>query len=82
MSYTKHSKLVYIDKIKETKAMLLIFQLALFGLIALSFLLVIGVPVVLATPDGWVENKGTVFSGIGLWFLLVFAVGILNSFVV
>jgi photosystem II PsbZ protein len=62
--------------------MLLIFQLALFGLIALSFLLVIGVPVVLATPDGWVENKGTVFSGIGLWFLLVFAVGILNSFVV
>jgi photosystem II PsbZ protein len=82
MRYTKHSKLVYIDKIKETKAMLLIFQLALFGLIALSFLLVIGVPVVVATPDGWVENKGTVFSGIGLWFLLVFAVGILNSFVV
>jgi len=82
MRYTKHSKLVYIDKIKETKAMLLIFQLALFGLIALSFLLVIGVPVVLATPYGWVENKGTVFSGIGLWFLLVFAVGILNSFVV
>ena len=82
MRYTKHSKLVYIDKIKETKAMLLNFQLALFGLIALSFLLVIGVPVVLATPDGWVENKGTVFSGIGLWFLLVFAVGILNSFVV
>ncbi len=62
--------------------MLLIFQLALFALIVVSFLLVIGVPVVLATPDGWVENKRTVFSGIGLWFLLVFLVGILNSFVV
>jgi len=62
--------------------MLLIFQLALFAFIAMSFLLVIGVPVVLATPDGWVENKGTLFSAIGVWFLLVFAVGILNSFVV
>lgn len=62
--------------------MLLFFQLALFALIVVSFLLVIGVPVALATPDGWVENKRIVFSGIGLWFLLVFAVGILNSFVV
>jgi photosystem II PsbZ protein len=62
--------------------MLLLFQLAVLALIAVSFLLVIGVPVVFATPEGWVENKGTVFSAIGLWFLLVFAVGILNSFVV
>jgi photosystem II PsbZ protein len=62
--------------------MLLIFQLALFALIAVSFLLVIGVPVAFATPDGWTQNKGTLFSGIGIWFLLVFAVGILNSFVV
>ena len=62
--------------------MLLLFQLAVLALIAVSFLLVIGVPVVFATPEGWVENKGTVFSAIGFWFLLVFAVGILNSFVV
>nr|ATZ81802.1 photosystem II reaction center protein Z [Picochlorum sp. 'soloecismus'] len=62
--------------------MLLIFQLALFALVVVSFLLVIGVPVVFATPEGWSENKGTLFSGIGIWFLLVFAVGILNSFVV
>lgn len=62
--------------------MLLIFQLALFALIVVSFLLVIGVPVVFATPEGWSDNKGTLFSGIGIWFLLVFAVGILNSFVV
>ena len=59
-----------------------IFQLTLFALIAVSFLLVIGVPVAFASPDGWTQNKGTVFSGVGLWFFLVFAVGVLNSFVV
>lgn len=62
--------------------MTLLFQLALFAFVALSFLLVVGVPVVFASPDGWTENKRTVFSGLGLWVLLVFAVGILNSFVV
>jgi len=62
--------------------MLLIFQLSLFALVATSFLLIIGVPVTFASPNGWTENKGTVFSGIGLWFLLVFTVGILNSFVI
>ena len=62
--------------------MTLIFQLTLFAFIALSFLLVIGVPVVFASPDGWTENKGVVFSGLGLWLLLVFIVGVLNSFVI
>jgi photosystem II PsbZ protein len=62
--------------------MLLVFQLSLFALVATSFLLVIGVPVTFASPNGWTENKGTIFSGVGLWFLLVFAVGILNSFVI
>nr|YP_009367483.1 Z protein of photosystem II [Pseudoneochloris marina]ARK14502.1 Z protein of photosystem II [Pseudoneochloris marina] len=62
--------------------MTLVFQLTLFALIALSFLLVIGVPVVFASPNGWTDNKRVVFSGVGLWILLVFAVGILNSFVI
>jgi photosystem II PsbZ protein len=62
--------------------MTLLFQLTLFAFIALSFLLVIGVPVVFASPDGWSENKGVVFSGVGLWIFLVFLVGILNSFVI
>nr|YP_009106509.1 Z protein of photosystem II [Botryococcus braunii]AIT95348.1 Z protein of photosystem II [Botryococcus braunii]CZT54054.1 photosystem II protein Z [Botryococcus braunii Showa] len=62
--------------------MTLLFQLTLFAFIALSFLLVVGVPVVFASPDGWTENKGTVFSGLGLWLFLVFLVGVLNSFVV
>lgn len=62
--------------------MLLVFQLSLFALVAVSFLLVIGVPVTFASPNGWTDNKGTIFSGVGLWFILVFAVGILNSFVI
>jgi photosystem II PsbZ protein len=62
--------------------MLLVFQLTLFALIALSFLLVVGVPVAFASPEGWSQTKGLVLSGTGVWFLLVFAVGVLNSFVV
>ena len=64
----------------------LLFQLAVFSFIIFSFLLVIGVPVVFAYGDSsalsWTKNKTTLFTGIGLWFLLVFVVGILNSFVV
>nr|YP_764440.1 photosystem II protein Z [Stigeoclonium helveticum]Q06SC6.1 RecName: Full=Photosystem II reaction center protein Z; Short=PSII-Z [Stigeoclonium helveticum]ABF60180.1 Z protein of photosystem II [Stigeoclonium helveticum]QIZ74099.1 Z protein of photosystem II [Stigeoclonium sp. FACHB-2430] len=59
-----------------------IFQLTLFALILFSFVLVVGVPVVFALPNGWTENKRIVLSGLGLWILLVFVVGILNSFVV
>jgi photosystem II PsbZ protein len=59
-----------------------ILQLALFALILVSFALVVGVPVVFASPNGWSENKGTVFSALSLWLFLVFAVGIFNSFVV
>ena len=47
--------------------MTFIFQLTLFALIGLSFLLIVGVPVVFASPEGWTENKRTVFSGLGLW---------------
>ena len=62
--------------------MTLLFQLVLFALITVSFFLIVGVPVVFASPEGWTGNKGTVFSGLSLWVFLVFAVGILNSFVV
>jgi photosystem II PsbZ protein len=39
-----------------------ILQLALFALIVVSFALVVGVPVVFASPNGWTENKSFVFS--------------------
>lgn len=59
-----------------------ILQLALFALIVVSFALVVGVPVVFASPNGWTENKNVVFSGLSLWLLLVFTVGVFNSFVI
>ena len=59
-----------------------ILQLSLFALILVSFALVVGVPVVFASPNGWTENKSFVFSGWRGWLFLVFAVGIFNSFVI
>lgn len=61
--------------------MLIAFQLALLALVGLSFILVVGVPVVLASPEGWLSSKNTVFSGVSLWIGLVFLVGILNSLI-
>nr|QWW92499.1 photosystem II protein Z [Megaceros flagellaris] len=61
--------------------MTIAFQLAVFALITTSFLLVIGVPVVLASPDGWSSSKNAVFPGASLRIGLVFLVGILNSFI-
>nr|YP_009220444.1 photosystem II reaction center protein Z [Ulva fasciata]YP_009633164.1 photosystem II reaction center protein Z [Ulva lactuca]YP_009673126.1 photosystem II reaction center protein Z [Ulva mutabilis]YP_009927344.1 photosystem II reaction center protein Z [Ulva compressa]YP_010020498.1 photosystem II reaction center protein Z [Ulva gigantea]QXI88185.1 photosystem II protein Z [Ulva intestinalis]WVH39944.1 photosystem II reaction center protein Z [Ulva dactylifera]BBE21044.1 photosystem II r len=62
--------------------MTFIFQLTLFAFVSLSFILVVGVPVIFASPNGWTENKRVVFSGVGIWVLLVFALGVLNSFVI
>nr|YP_010044990.1 photosystem II protein Z [Blidingia minima]QPF96255.1 photosystem II protein Z [Blidingia minima]QUX32863.1 photosystem II reaction center protein Z [Blidingia minima] len=59
-----------------------IFQLTLLAFVAVSFLLVVGVPVIFALPNGWTERKNVVFSGVSVWFILVFAVGLLNSFIV
>nr|QHD45123.1 photosystem II reaction center protein Z [Codium fragile] len=61
--------------------MISIFQIIVLLFIFLSFLLVISVPVVFAYPNGWADNKNTLFSGLALWFFLLFLVGILNSFI-
>uniref|UniRef100_A0ACD6ATU5 Uncharacterized protein n=1 Tax=Avena sativa TaxID=4498 RepID=A0ACD6ATU5_AVESA len=61
--------------------MTIAFQLAVFALIATSSVLVISVPLVFASPDGWSNNKNVVFSGTSLWIGLVFLVAILNSFI-
>ena len=61
--------------------MTIAFQLAVFALSATSSILLISVPVVFASPDGWSSNKNIVFSGTSLWIGLVFLVGILNSLI-
>ncbi|MEH1795487.1 MULTISPECIES: photosystem II reaction center protein PsbZ [unclassified Nostoc] len=62
--------------------MTIIFQFALIGLVLLSFILVVGVPVAYATPQSWGESKKLIWVGSGVWIGLVFLVGLLNFFVV
>lgn len=86
MAQLKLDPLIYLNSNISTSFfhyfMTFIFQLTLFAFVAVSFGLVVSVPVIFASPNGWTENKGIIFSGVGLWFFLVFAVGILNSFVI
>ncbi|MGB6301646.1 MAG: photosystem II reaction center protein PsbZ [Rivularia sp. (in: cyanobacteria)] len=62
--------------------MTILFQIALIALVALSFVMVVGVPVAYATPQTWVESKRFLWIGSAAWFALVVVVGILNFFVV
>lgn len=62
--------------------LLLTFQISILALIALSFLLVIAVPVIFASPNGWNENKNFITLGVTAWALLVFIIGSLNYFVI
>jgi photosystem II PsbZ protein len=58
-----------------------ILQLALLALILVSFSLVVGVPVLFASPNGWGQSQGKrlVFFSLSIWILLVFLVGVFNS---
>ncbi len=63
-------------------SMSLIVQLLIFILIALSTILVIGIPVTFASPGQWAKSKNLVYTGSGLWAGLVIITGVINSFVV
>ncbi|NEQ28325.1 MAG: photosystem II reaction center protein PsbZ [Microcoleus sp. SIO2G3] len=62
--------------------MSVIFQLSLAALVALSFVMVVGVPVAYASPQNWNQSKRLIFLGSGVWVALVFLVGALSAFVV
>lgn len=53
-----------------------ILQLLTVLLILLSFVLVVGVPVILATPGEWEKSQGLVWTGAGLWSGIVIITGI------
>lgn len=55
--------------------MIIAFQLAVFALIVTSSILLISVPVVFASPDGWSSKKNVVFSGTSLWDWISFSGG-------
>ncbi|MFM9265059.1 photosystem II reaction center protein PsbZ [Tychonema sp. BBK16] len=60
----------------------ILFQFVLLGLVLLSFVMVVGVPVAYASPQNWTQSKTLIFVGSGLWFFLVIAVAVLNFLVV
>nr|YP_010873210.1 photosystem II protein Z [Nemalion vermiculare]WGV34474.1 photosystem II protein Z [Nemalion vermiculare] len=61
--------------------MSILIQLLVFILIALSTILVVGVPVTLASPGQWEQSKNLIYTGSGLWAGLVIITGVVNSFV-
>ncbi len=62
--------------------MTIIFQISLAALVILSFALVVGAPVALATPQNWDQSKRLVLLGSITWAALVLLVGGLNYLVV
>jgi photosystem II PsbZ protein len=62
--------------------MIFVFDLALFALVLLSFVMIVGVPVAYAAPQNWDRSKNLLFLGSGAWALLVVLVGVLNFLVV
>ncbi|MBD2181471.1 MULTISPECIES: photosystem II reaction center protein PsbZ [Oscillatoriophycideae] len=62
--------------------MTILFQLALFALVVVSFAMVVGVPVAYATPQNWDQSKRLLWLGSGVWVALVLIVGALSYFVV
>ena len=62
--------------------MSILFQLTLAGLVIMSFVMVIGVPVAYASPQNWDQSKSLILVGSVIWALLVISVGILNFLVV
>ncbi len=62
--------------------MIFVFDLALFALVLLSFVMIVGVPVAYAAPQNWDRSKNLLFLGSGAWLLLVVLVGVLNFLVV
>ena len=58
--------------------MIEIVQVFVILLIIISFTLLIGVPVILATPGEWETSQNIIWSGAGLWSALVILTGIFN----
>nr|YP_010336727.1 photosystem II protein Z [Stylonema alsidii]UNJ15133.1 photosystem II protein Z [Stylonema alsidii] len=61
--------------------MSILLQVLVFVLIALSVALVIGIPVVLASPGQWDKLKNLIYGSGAAWSALVIFIGVFNSFV-
>nr|QCI04885.1 photosystem II protein Z [Bornetia secundiflora] len=62
--------------------MILIVQLLVFTLVILSTLLVVGIPVTLASPGQWEKSQNVIYTSAGIWAGLILITTIVNSFIV
>nr|QCI06266.1 photosystem II protein Z [Dicranema revolutum] len=62
--------------------MTIIVQLLVLILVILSTILVLGIPVTLASPGQWEKSKNLIYTGAGIWTSLVIITGIFNSFII
>nr|YP_009244225.1 photosystem II protein Z [Gelidium vagum]AMK96467.1 photosystem II protein Z [Gelidium vagum] len=62
--------------------MTIIVQLLVLILVVFSTLLVIGIPVTLASPEQWEKSKNLIYTGAGIWASLIIITGVFNSFIV
>ncbi|MEN9207312.1 MAG: photosystem II reaction center protein PsbZ [Gloeomargarita sp. GMQP_bins_120] len=62
--------------------MTILFQGLVLLLVLLTFVMVVAVPVVLATPGEWQRYQRLVYLGAGVWVLLIFAIGLMDVFIV
>nr|QJF58393.1 photosystem II protein Z [Corallina officinalis]QJF58592.1 photosystem II protein Z [Corallina officinalis]QJF58791.1 photosystem II protein Z [Corallina officinalis]QJF58990.1 photosystem II protein Z [Corallina officinalis] len=63
------------------KSMAIAVQLLVFGLILLSIVFVVLMPVTLASPGEWEKSKNIIYTGAGIWSILVIITGLANLFV-
>nr|YP_009293598.1 photosystem II protein Z [Rhodymenia pseudopalmata]AOM64280.1 photosystem II protein Z [Rhodymenia pseudopalmata] len=61
--------------------MTLVVQLLAFILVIFSTLLVVSIPVTLASPGKWEQSKNLIYTGAGIWAGLVIITGVANSFI-
>nr|AYR06240.1 photosystem II protein Z [Renouxia sp.] len=61
--------------------MSIIIQLLVLGLIIISIISVIAIPVILASPGQWEKSKNLVYAGAGIWSTLVIITGLANLFI-
>ena len=56
----------------------MVLTILTFILVLFSFALVIGIPVILATPGNWEVYQGRVFNLASLWSALVLLIGFVS----
>lgn len=61
--------------------MTIVIQLLVLALVILSTVLVIGIPVILASPGKWEKSKNLIYTSIGFWVGIIIITGVLNSFI-